>query len=170
MPKRLLNMSASDFAATSPMDLKQAILASEGRTIMAEKRTPLSPIFSAALLMPKSNVPQVPTCFCFNALDVFNPVIAGIPDELTENPVTWVKRACGRPIGVNLEPVDIEAEMSESRTEIPMGRRVSPKTLEKANELGFDFICLTGNPGTGVSNDAIAHSIKLSKSISMAWS
>ena len=53
--------------------------------------------------------------------------------------------------------------MSESRTEIPMGRRVSPKTLEKANELGFDFICLTGNPGTGVSNDAIAHSIKLSK-------
>ena len=44
MPKRLLNMSASDFAATSPMDLKQAILASEGRTIMA--------------------VPQVPTCFC----------------------------------------------------------------------------------------------------------
>ena len=39
MPKRLLNMSASDFAATSPMDLKQAILASEGRTIMAEKRT-----------------------------------------------------------------------------------------------------------------------------------
>ena len=44
-----------------------------------------------------------------------------------------------------------------------MGRRVSPKTLEKANELGFDFICLTGNPGTGVSNDAIAHSIKLSK-------
>ena len=36
MPKRLLNMSASDFAATSPMDLKQAILASEGRTIMAE--------------------------------------------------------------------------------------------------------------------------------------
>lgn len=47
-------------------------------------------------------------------------MIAGIPDELTENPVTWVKRACGRPIGVNLEPVDIEAEMSESRTEIPM--------------------------------------------------
>ena len=55
MPKRLLNMSASDFAATSPMDLKQAILASEGRTIMAE---------NAALLMQKSNVPQVPTCFC----------------------------------------------------------------------------------------------------------
>lgn len=62
MPKRLLNMSASDFAATSPMDLKQAILASEGRTIMAETY-PL-PNFSAALLMQKSNVPQVPTCFC----------------------------------------------------------------------------------------------------------
>ena len=62
MPKRLLNMSASDFATTSPMDLKQAILASEGRTIMAENVP--SSNFSAALLMPKSNAPQVPTYFC----------------------------------------------------------------------------------------------------------
>lgn len=161
MPKRLLNMSASDFAATSPMDLKQAILASEGRTIMAEN-VPSSQ-FLGGVTNAEIERAAGADLLLFNALDVFDPVIAGIPDDLNENPVTWVKRACGRPIGVNLEPVDNEAEMSESRTEIPMGRRVSPKTLEKANELGFDFICLTGNPGTGVSNDAIAHSIKLSK-------
>lgn len=157
MPKRLLNMSASGFAATSPMDLKQAILASEGRTIMAEN-VPSSQ-FLGGVTNAEIERAAGADLLLFNALDVFDPVIAGIPDDLNENPVTWVKRACGRPIGVNLEPVDNEAEMSESRTEIPMGRRVSPKTLEKANELGFDFICLTGNPGTGVSNDVIAHSI-----------
>ena len=57
MPKRLLNMSASDFAATSPMDLKQAILASEGRTIMAEN------VPSSQFLGGVTNA-QVPTCFC----------------------------------------------------------------------------------------------------------
>ena len=141
MPKRLLNMSASDFAATSPMDLKQAILASEGRTIMAEN-VPSSQ-FLGGVTNAEIERAAGADLLLFNALDVFDPVIAGIPDDLNENPVTWVKRACGRPIGVNLEPVDNEAEMSESRTEIPMGRRVSPKTLEKANELGFDFIGTT---------------------------
>ena len=135
MPKRLLNMSASDFAATSPMDLKQAILASEGRTIMAEN-VPSSQ-FLGGVTNAEIERAAGADLLLFNALDVFDPVIAGIPDDLNENPVTWVKRACGRPIGVNLEPVDNEAEMSESRTEIPMGRRVSPKTLEKANELGL---------------------------------
>ena len=42
-------------------------------------------------------------------------------------------------------------------------RRVSIRTLERANELGFDFVCLTGNPGTGVSNASIAHSVRVVK-------
>ena len=62
MPKRLLNMSASDFAATSPMDLKQAILASEGRTIMAEN-VPSSQ-FLGGVTNAEIERAQVPTCFC----------------------------------------------------------------------------------------------------------
>lgn len=53
--------------------------------------------------------------------------------------------------------------MVETRVELPVGRRVSIKTLERANELGFDFVCLTGNPGTGVSNASIAHSVRVVK-------
>ncbi|MGH2152892.1 haloacid dehalogenase-like hydrolase, partial [Enterococcus faecalis] len=36
-------------------------------------------------------------------------------------------------------------------------------TFKKANELGLDFILLTGNPGTGVTNDLIAKNVALAK-------
>lgn len=71
---------------------------------------------------------------------------------------------------MNLEPVDDKTEMVETRVELPVGRRVSIKTLERANELGFDFVCLTGNPGTGVSNARSLIRSGLSKSISTVWS
>lgn len=37
----------------------------------------------------------------------------------------------------------------ETQINISDGRKCTEKTLKKANELGFNFICLTGNPGTG---------------------
>lgn len=159
--KRLLNYCASDFLSATPMELKQAILASEGRTIMAEQdpsRMHIRNITNAEIERAAGA-----DLIMFNVLDLFDPVVAGVPEGLEENPIVWLKRACGRAIGVNLEPVDESAEMNESRMEVSMGRRVSPKTLERANELGFDFICLTGNPGTGVSNTAIIDAIKVSR-------
>lgn len=161
--KRLLNYNASDFLSVTPMELKQAILASEGRTIMAENvPTEVQQYFNGVTNAELERAAGA-DLLLFNALDVLNPQIAGVPEDVDENPVTWVKRACGRSIGVNLEPVDPDADMAECRTEIPVGRRVSPKTLEQANALGFDFICLTGNPGTGVTNSAIEHAVSIAK-------
>ena len=161
--KRLLNMQASDFLSFSSMDLKQAILASEGRTIMAECVSTTQQQYLGGVTNAEIERAAGADLILFNALDVFDPFIAGAPEDLDENPVTWVKRAIGRPIGANLEPVDPDAVMSEVKTEIPVGRRVSPKTLERANELGLNFICLTGNPGTGVSNHSIFEAIKMAK-------
>lgn len=161
--KRLLNYCASDFLSVTPMELKQAILASEGRTIMAENvPTEVQQYFNGVTNAELERAAGA-DLLLFNALDVLNPRIAGVPEDVEENPVTWVKRACGRAIGVNLEPVDPEADMAEARLEIPVGRRVSPKTLEQANALGFDFICLTGNPGTGVTNSAIEHAVGVAR-------
>ena len=159
--KRLLDYSASDFLSATPMELKQAILASEGRTIMAEQDP--SRMHIRNITNVEIERAAGADLIMFNVLDLFEPVIAGLPAGLEENPVVWLKRAAGRAIGVNLEPVDENADMSSSRIEVPMGRRVSPKTLERANELGFDFICLTGNPGTGVSNSTIIDAISLSR-------
>lgn len=160
--KRLLDFSASDFLSVRPMEIKQAILASEGRTVMAEN-VASSSNFLAGVTNAELERAASADLILFNALDLFDPQIVGIPDNIEESPVEWIKKAIGRPIGVNLEPVDIKASMNEARSEISIGRIVSPKTLKQANKLGFNFICLTGNPGTGVTNDAIKHAIELSR-------
>ena len=160
--KRLLDFSASDFLSVRPMELKQAILASEGRTVMAEN-VASSSNFLAGVTNAELERAAGADLILFNALDLFDPQIVGIPDNIEESPVEWIKKAIGRPIGVILEPFDIKASMNESRSEISIGRIVSPKTLKQANKLGFNFICLTGNPGTGVTNDAIKHAIELSR-------
>lgn len=55
---------------------------------------------------------------------------------------------------MNLELVDDEKVLGE-RSMFPKGRCASVETAKKAIELGFDYILLIGNPGTGVTNDKI---------------
>ena len=43
------------------------------------------------------------------------------------------------------------------------GRQASVDTALKAKALGIDFILLTGNPGTGVSNQTIIETLKMMK-------
>ncbi len=69
----------------------------------------------------------------------------------------------GCPIGVNLEPVDLSAELQEERLELEIGRQANLQTFKRAEDLGIDFICLTGNPGTGVSNKQIIKAIEEAK-------
>lgn len=158
MTKRLLNCQASDFLEMGREELKQAILASEGRTVCAENvvmSQPYDPGLTSA---------EVATSFgsdliLLNGLDCFQPVIRGISKN-SENPIADLKKLVGRPIGVNIEPIDFEAQMAENQLTIAEGRMCSIKTLQAAEKLGFDFICLTGNPGTGVTNKEIEKAIK----------
>ena len=53
--------------------------------------------------------------------------------------------------------------MAEDRQIIHQGRQASVETIRAAEKLGVDFICLTGNPGTGVTNQAIIAAIHLVK-------
>src|SRR5699024_6100416 len=62
--------------------------------------------------------------------------------------------------GVNLEPMDESAEYEGIVTSVSEGRIASNDNLVKANVFGFDFICLTGNPSTGVSNKEIVNATK----------
>lgn len=161
--KRLLNYSASDFLSVKPVELKQAILASEGRTIMAENVPTQGPFLNGVTNAELERAAGA-DMILFNVLDLFDPYILGVPEDIpTEQHVPWVKEAIGRSIGVNLEPVDLDADMKETRDNIVEGRVASPETYKKANELGFDFVCLTGNPGIGVSNNAIRSAIKEAK-------
>ncbi|MDO5089079.1 MAG: haloacid dehalogenase-like hydrolase [Leptotrichiaceae bacterium] len=160
MKKRLLNCFASDFRKMKKNDLKNAIKASEGRTILSEnvadRRTVTGDVTNSELARAFGA-----DLILLNGLDVYNPVIAALPE--TDEPIKLLKKLTGRPVGLNLEPVDLKAEMLEEMEIIPEGRICSEKTLKKATEMGFDFVCLTGNPGTGVTNEEILNGIKLAK-------
>ncbi|ARJ51717.1 PEP phosphonomutase [Staphylococcus lutrae] len=163
MVKRLISANTSEVFEMSVNELKQSIKASEGRVVLSENvahRDPwifdvtnaeMAAAFGADLIL-------------LNAVDVFNVNIAGLYD-IENHPIQSLKKLCGRPVGVNLEPVDGTVNMMDDRFELEKGRTANHETLLKLNELGVDFVCFTGNPGTGVSNTAIVESVKQAKQL-----
>lgn len=161
MGKRLISANASDILQMTAAELKQSIKASEGRTILSENVAPresfigditnseIASAFGADLIL-------------LNGVDVLNPYIFGL--EVTEGSfVEELHRLVGRPIGVNLEPVDLKADMEEDRLTISKGRQANLETIQEIEKLGMDFVCFTGNPGTGVTSIEIEKTIRLAK-------
>lgn len=158
--KRLLSCTSSEMLKMDGQELKQAILASEGRTVMTETVVAIEPLLGD-LTNAELAVSFGSDMVLLNCFDCNNPEIKGLP--ACDNPVEKLKEIVGRPIGCNLEPVDLEAELMEERRVISTGRQARKETYIKAQELGFNFICLTGNPGVGVSNPSICEAIKEAK-------
>lgn len=166
--KRLISATASEIAKMSREELKQSIKASEGRVVLSENVV-LHPPLEANITYSEFSRAYGADLILLNGFDTENPVILGMYGENSLSQVTptdkseiirELKRLVGLPIGVNLEPVDLTAQMAEDRITITSGRQATKETFQKANQLGFDFICLTGNPGVGVSNQAIVEAIK----------
>lgn len=155
--------------------LKGAMLAAEGRTVIAETvvtSQPLLPELTNAELAKAFGADMV----LLNVFDVFHPQVRGIEardlfapeggeEQKSEalNPVAELKRLTGLPIGINLEPVDESAEAVEALNQLPEGRRATARSLAEAKRLGCDFVCLTGNPKTGVTHERILQAITLAK-------
>lgn len=160
MVKRFISANASDILNMTPAELKQSIKASEGRVILSENVA-----FKESYIGDVTNS-EIACAFgadliLLNGIDMLNPVVLGL-----NNPKEFVKELhhlVGRPIGVNLEPVDPNAPMTEERLLIDRGRQTNIETIKEAQRQGVDFICLTGNPGTGVTNQAIIEAIHLVK-------
>lgn len=173
MVKRLISANTSEMLKMNGSELKQSIKASEGRVVLSENvvvHEPLDGITTSEMAAAFGA-----DLILLNALDVLNPVILGLYDG--ENDLSTAKprhdgesihrlqKLVGRPIGVNLEPVDPNAKMAEDRLVIPEGRKASEKTLKEVEKLGFNFVVLTGNPGTGVTNEQIANNIQIAKNV-----
>lgn len=173
MVKRLISADTSDVLAMNGQELKQSIKASEGRVVMSENVVVHEPLDG----ITTSEIAAVfgADMILLNALDVLKPIILGLyPGEetmATAQPHTdgesihRLQKLVGRPIGVNLEPVDPDADMAEDRLVIPEGRMASAKTLAEAERLGLNFVVLTGNPGTGVTNAQIAKNVAVAKEV-----
>lgn len=151
--KRLLDCETSDLKIMTKQEKLDSIEASEGRITIQEIS-----LFGGMQLLEGISDAEVACAFgadmiLLNAFDVYHPHIGAIDCE-EKDVIKTLKKYTGRLIGVNLEPVSDEKVLGE-RSNISKGRCASVETAKKAIELGFDFILLTGNPGTGVTNDKI---------------
>ena len=160
MVKRFISSNASEILSMTAPELKQSIKASEGRVILSENVA-----FKESYIGDVTNA-EIARSFgadliLLNGIDIFQPFVAGL--DAKEDFVQELHRLVGRPIGINLEPVDSQAQMAGERLIINEGRQASLETIQRAEELGVDFICLTGNPGTGVTNQAIIDTIRVVK-------
>lgn len=159
--KRLISANTSEILAMDANELKQSIKASEGRVVLSEnvsgRESFIGDITSAEIARAFGA-----DMILMNGVDVLNPEIFGMEHD-KDNFVAELHRLVGRPIGVNLEPVDTQAEMLEDRLEIPTGRTLCLETIQRIEAVGFDYVCLTGNPGTGVTNEQIEAAIRLTK-------
>ena len=160
--KRILNCTASDFEKMDKHELLQSINASEGRTMLSEVICTSSPLY------PELTNAEYVSAFgadlvLLNMFDVNELHIESFADK--GDIIRELKKLVGRPVGINLEPVDSDADKLESLDTLPPGRRATAESLQKAKELGVDFVCLTGNPKTGVTNEAIIKSTRLASDI-----
>ncbi|AEE91995.1 conserved protein of unknown function [Tepidanaerobacter acetatoxydans Re1] len=175
--KRTFELNFEDMMNISKKDLLLSISSSEGRTVMAETDVAKQPIVYGV-----SN-PELAAAFgadmiTLNLFDFDAPFIFGIDDKdlaisdasdmvnksaeiqkiLHRNSadrdyIRKIKNVVGRLLGVNMEPIPKNINYCE-------GRKLNKKNLEKASELGFDYIVITGNPKTGITNEDILNGIK----------
>lgn len=158
MSKRLMSMSFSEVEKLSSKELLEAIALSEGRIMAGECVCSVSPLLNDitnAELVASLSADLV----ILNIFDVDKPYIGGLVECEKEETIRTLKKLIGRPVGINLEPVE-KLEGSEALWAMSKGRMATAENALKAKEMGVDFIVITGNPGNGVTNEGIISSIK----------
>ncbi len=159
MNKRIFDITSVDIANMSRSDVVESIRRSEGRTLMVENVVTFNPpydVVSGAEIAAAFGADLI----TLNGFDVCYPGVV-VTDEGTKAVrIETIKKYTGRLLGCNLEPVD------QDIYDIPYGRTVSYQNVERAIELGLDYIMITGNPGYGVTQEAILEAIKVVRDVS----
>lgn len=162
MAKRLLDCTSSDIAGMTGKELAEAIAGSEGRVLVCETIGAVQPMLGD-VTNAEFAAAMGADMLILNLFDVNHPVINGLPDTAPEDTIREVKRLTGRAVGINLEPLEegIESTVdTNSEWKLTSGRAGTLENAERAVAMGVDFIVLTGNPGVGVTNQAIVRTLR----------
>ena len=153
---RLISATGSDFVKMTPMELKESIFKSEGRTIMGQHL-----LFASEGLV--RGITNSELMFAFGAdMVLLNTIDL---DDMSNNKglqglgYEELKRRCGnRPIGVYLGCPKAGSEDGGKKALYRReGMLCTPEHVQKCVDLGVDFVVLGGNPGSGTSiRDIIA--------------
>ena len=163
--KRILDCRGSDFRNMTKDELLGAIAEGEGRTIACETIGSIMPMLGD-VTNAEFAAAMGADILLLNVFDVQKPFIMGLPKTEPENVIRKLKQLTGRPIGINLEPVEqvlSSEDPGENMWAMTSGRKATLENAKKAAEMGVNFILLTGNPGIGVTNTAIVQTLKLYK-------
>lgn len=160
MNKRIFDFTSQDIESATRHDVLTAIEASEGRTMMVETISTSIPSIDVV-----SNA-ELAACFgadmiTLNLLDLHAPTVSiSFHNKAATLSIKEVRQYTGRLLGCNLEPVPDDVKSINS------GCALSKETIQKAIDLGLDYIMLTGNPGMKVTQRTILEGIKLVRGIS----
>lgn len=159
--KRLLDCTRSELETYGKAELLSAIAGSEGRVLACETIGITQP-----LLVDVTNAEYAASLsadiILLNMFDVREPVIRALPAVDPSQTIREVKRLTGRVIGINLEPTNDALAQSNAGTmwQMKEGRLATAENARLAADMGVDLIVLTGNPGNGVSNQAIQQALQ----------
>lgn len=160
--KRILDCRASDFRDMGRDELLAAIAGAEGRTLACETIGSLQPMLGD-VTNAEFAAAMGADILLLNLFDVKNPVINALPKTEPQNVVRKLKELTGRPIGINLEPVEQSLGEEGDMWALTDGRKATLENARIAADMGVNFILLTGNPGIGVKNEAICNTLRLYK-------
>ena len=160
MYKRLLNCTASEMAVMTSDQILESIAGSEGRVLAAETIGITMPLCED-VTNAETAAAMGADILLLNMFDVIHPVIHALPKVKEEDTVREIKRLTGRLIGINLEPVEKGHKDSDEKIwNMTEGRYATAENALRAADMGVNMVLLTGNPGNGVSNQAIVDSLK----------
>jgi hypothetical protein len=151
---RLLDLWGGAMSELEGESLRDAIVSSEGRVVLAEVIAKSPPLLSGT-----SNAELVAAfgadLICLNMIDPSapGPLVEGL-EQVTPTPGSFsdLARLLGRPVGLNLEP-DLES--------VPAPYRASKSIVSAASARGAAFVIVTANPGRGAAIDDLAESVEL---------
>ena len=161
--KRILDCQSSDFQKMSKQALLEAIAGSEGRTIACETIGSIMPMLGD-ITNAEFAAAMGADILLLNMFDVQKPAICGLPKTEPDQVLRKLKELTGRPVGINLEPVEqvlSSEDPQENMWAMTAGRKATLANAKKAADMGVNFILLTGNPGIGVTNTAIVQTLKV---------
>lgn len=159
MAKRMLDCKASDLAGYGAREILESIAASEGRVMMGECIGITQPLLTD-ITNAEVAASMGADIILLNMFDVQNPVIQALPAVEKSETVREIKRLTGRVVGINLEPVNGDVPAQDELWKMTEGRRATAQNAVLASQMGVDMVVLTGNPGNGISNQAITDSLR----------
>ena len=143
--KRIIDCRSSDFLSMTRQDLLDSIANCEGRTVCCETVGSYQPMLGD-VTNAEFAAAMGADLLLLNLFDCVDPQINALPKCEPMERVRMLKKLTGRPIGINLEPVE-QVLSSENPEEnmwaMTSGRKATLENAKKAADMGINFILLT---------------------------